>query len=86
MTSAHNCVIGDRYCKQLTYLLRQIISADVEGCCVGLVSFVFVFVDVVDAGNGAEAEGTWISGESPLFWLLFFFLAMIKIYLQLYWK
>lgn len=52
----------------------------------GLVSFDFDFVDVVDVGNGAEAAGTWISGESPLFWLLFFFFAMIKIYLQLDWK
>lgn len=64
------------------------ISADVDGGWAGLVSFAFGIdpVDAVDSVDDAEPAEIRASEEVPLQSLLFFFLAMVKIYLQEYLK
>jgi hypothetical protein len=62
------------YSLNQTYLLRQIINADVEGCA-GLASFGFD----VDGVAIVAAGGIVLSEGSLPFWPLFFFFAMIAI-------
>lgn len=63
------------YSLSQTYLLRQIINADVEGCA-GLTSFGF---DVDGVAIVATGGGIALSEGSLPFWPLFFFFAMIVI-------
>lgn len=62
--------------RSVTYLLRQMISADVEGC--GAFKAFGFGVDVDEEEDAAGVGGIEASADSSPFAVLFFFLAMMR--------